>query len=118
MTVYKVQVFQSQLKDWEQIAAFKPDYRLGTMRLGPWWHPFKKLIGVASNFEEAERGALIRARSLAKKTLRRFHCLRASWSVRVLRESTWTGREVKDVMWLDGKNKLSLRRIFKRTQSA
>ena len=106
MTSYKVQVYQDKLPDWDTIASFKPNYRLGTMRLGRrFW--FKKLVGVASNFEPAEKDACNQALALAKKS-------RKSGQVRVMRESTWTGKEVKDVMWQDGKTLVKLKEIFKR----
>jgi hypothetical protein len=105
MTTFKVQVYQDKLPDWETVASFKPNYRLGTMRLGRrFW--FKKLVGVASNFEPAEYEALAQAMTLAKKLKRA--------QVRVMRESTWTGTEVKDLLWQDGKTLLKLKAIFKR----
>ena len=115
MTSYKVQVYLGKTADWETIASFKPDYRLGLMRLGQWWKPqwLKRLVGVASNFEPAEKKALAQATLVAKRAMQPLLRLE-SWSIRVMRESTWTGREVKDLMWLDGKRKLKLKTIFKR----
>jgi hypothetical protein len=109
MTSYKVQAYLDKTADWDTVASFKPNYRFGMMRLGrwPWWkHP----IGIATNFVAAEKEALAKSIALGKK-------LRKAWNaptVRVMRESLWTGSEVKDVTWQDGKVLLKLQTILKR----
>lgn len=110
MTVYKVQTYHDQSGQWKEVASFRPDYRLGMMRLGRWWW-FKTLIGVATNFVAAESTAYQQALLVAKRCRARS---RRAWQIRIQRESTWTGKEVKETLWQDGTTLLKLKHIFRR----
>lgn len=108
MTVFKVQTFQTMSGSWKDVATFRPNYRLGLMRLGRrFW--FKKLVGIASNFTEAEIEACEQATRLAKQLLKK-----RKWQTRILRESTWSGKEVKETLWQDGVVLLKLKAVLNR----
>lgn len=108
MTVFKVQTFQTMSASWKDVATFRPNYRLGLMRLGRrFW--FKTLVGIASNFVEAETEAMMQAERLAKQLYKK-----SKWQTRIMRESTWTGKEVKETLWQDGVVLLKLKAVHNR----